>query len=44
MTVRFEYDGLPIIKTTSGELKGYKYDGIYTYWNPLCTCEKMANG
>ncbi len=31
MTIRFEYDGLPIIKTTSGELKGYKYDGIYTY-------------
>lgn len=40
MTIRFEYDGLPIIKTTSGELKGYKYDGIYTYKGTLMHMRK----
>ncbi len=27
----FAYDGLPVIETTGGKLKGYRYDGIYTY-------------
>ena len=26
----FDYDGVPVLHTTSGDLKGYFYDGVYT--------------
>ena len=25
----FDYDGVPVLHTTSGDLKGYFYDGVY---------------
>lgn len=31
MSYAFEYDGLPLIETTGGTLKGYRFDHIYTY-------------
>ena len=27
----FDYDGVPVLHTTSGDLKGYFYDGVYIY-------------
>lgn len=27
----FDYDGVPVPHTTSGDLKGYFYDGVYIY-------------
>lgn len=31
MGKRFDYDGVPVLHTTSGDLKGYFYDGVYIY-------------
>ena len=27
----FDYDGVPVLHTTSGDLKGYFYGGVYIY-------------
>ena len=33
----FDYDGVPVLHTTSGDLKGYFYDGVYIYkGNSVC--------
>lgn len=31
MTLKFEYDTIPAVKTTAGYVKGYRWDGIYTF-------------
>ena len=35
----FDYDGVPVLHTTSGDLKGYFYDGVYIY-----RCRFRPNG
>lgn len=31
MSLVFEYDSIPAVETTAGRVKGYRYDGIYTF-------------
>jgi carboxylesterase type B len=31
MSKYFEYDNVPVVSTTSGDVKGYKYDGVYIH-------------
>lgn len=31
MTLKFEYDNVPVIKTTAGDIKGYCFDDTYTF-------------
>lgn len=31
MSLEFKYDSIPAVQTTAGKVKGYRYDGIYTF-------------
>ena len=41
----FDYDGVPVLHTTSGDLKGYFYDGVYIYnTQTVSRCRFRPNG
>lgn len=42
MEKAFELDSVPVIRTTSGKLQGYRYDGIYTFKGiPYATAKRF---